>query len=63
MEIKQELWGVSPDGKDIYRYTLKNASGAYVQLGSVGAAIVSIVVPDREGKLADVVIGYPDALS
>ena len=62
MDISKELWGVSPDGKEIYRYTLKNASGAYVQLGSVGAAIVSICVPDRQGKLADVVIGYPDAL-
>ena len=62
MEITKELWGVSPDGKEIYRYTLKNASGAYVQLGSVGAAIVSVVVPDKEGKLGDVVIGYPNAL-
>ena len=62
MNITQELWGTSPEGKAIYRYTLKNASGAYVQLGSVGAAIVSIVVPDKEGRLADVVIGYPNAL-
>ena len=62
MEITKELWGTSPDGKEIYRYTLKNASGAYVQLGSLGATIVSIVVPDKEGKLDDVVIGYPNAL-
>ena len=62
MDISKELWGVSPEGKEIYRYTLKNASGAYVQLGSVGAAIVSIVVPDRNGVLGDVVIGYPNAL-
>lgn len=62
MEISKELWGTSPDGKEIYRYTLKNASGAYVQLGSVGAAIVSIVVPDKDGHLDDVVLGYPNAL-
>ena len=61
--ITKELWGVSPDGKEIFLYTLKNASGAYVKLCSVGAAIVSIVVPDRNGVLADVVIGYPDPLS
>ena len=58
MAITKELWGTAPDGKEIFLYTLKNASGAYVQLCSVGAAIVSIVVPDKEGKLADVVIGY-----
>ncbi len=61
MEIKKELWGTAPDGKEIFRYTMKNASGAYVQLGSVGAAIVSIVVPDKDGNLGDVVLGYPNA--
>ena len=61
MEITKELWGKAPDGKEIYRYTMKNASGAYVQLGSVGAAIVSIVVPDKDGNLGDVVLGYPNA--
>ena len=30
-----------------------------MQLSSVGAGIVSAVVPDKEGKLADVVLGYP----
>lgn len=40
------------------RYTLTNASGASVTLSSLGAAIVSINVPDRDGKLDDVVIGY-----
>ena len=62
MEIKKELWGQAPDGKEIFLYTLKNASGAYVKLGSLGAAIVSIVVPDKDGKLDDVVLGYPNAL-
>ena len=61
MDIQKELWGTAPDGKEIYRYTLKNASGAYVQLGSVGAAIVSVVVPDKDGRLGDVVLGYKEA--
>jgi aldose 1-epimerase len=61
MAIHKERWGTAPDGKEIFLYTLKNASGAYVQLCSVGAGIVSIVVPDKEGKLADVVLGYKKA--
>ena len=58
MEIKKETWGVLPDGQEVTLYTLTNASGASVRLSSLGAAIVSINVPDREGKLADVAIGY-----
>ncbi len=61
--ITKKIWGTSPDGKEIFLYRLQNASGAYVELSSVGAAIVSIVVPDRDGKLDDVVLGYPEALS
>ncbi len=63
MEIKKELWGKSECGKEIFRYTMTNSKGAYVQLSSIGAGIVSVVVPDREGKLADVVLGYPDPMS
>lgn len=62
MKIEQTLWG-SRDGKEIYLYTMTNAHGASVKLSSVGAGIVSILVPDKHGVLADVVIGYetPDA--
>ncbi len=63
MAINKELWGTAPDGKEIFLYTLKNASGAYVQLCSIGAGIVSIVVPDKNGKLGDVALGYKDAKS
>ena len=60
--ITKELWDKA-HGKEIFKYKMVNASGAYVVLGSVGAAIVEVHVPDREGKLADVVIGYPAAES
>jgi len=63
MELTKELWGRTPCGKEIYLYTMTNSKGAYVQLSSIGAGIVSIVVPDKDGVLADVVIGYPEAAS
>ena len=50
-------------GKDIVAYTIMNASGASVTLCNIGAAIISVNVPDRDGKLADVVLGYSDPLS
>ena len=63
MNIKKELWGKTPCGKEIFRYTLKNGKGAYVQLSNVGAGIVSVVVPDKDGVLADVVLGYDDPMN
>ena len=63
MKITKELWGASPCGKEIFLYTITNEKGAYVQLSNVGAGIVSIVVPDKDGVLADVVLGYPDPMS
>ena len=63
MQLTKELWGRSACGKEIFRYTLKNASGAYVQLSNVGAGLVAAVVPDKDGNMADVVLGYPDPMS
>ena len=54
MKITEEVWGKAR------KYTIVNASGASVVLSSIGAGIVSINVPDRDGKLADVTIGYPE---
>ena len=58
MSISRKLWGRTEDGRPIYKYTMTNSSGASVSVGSVGAAIVSVNVPDRNGRLADVVLGY-----
>lgn len=41
-------------------YTLKNASGAEVSITNYGGRIVSLLVPDREGVLRDVVLGFDD---
>ncbi len=44
--------------KPISLYTLTNATGAQVQITNFGGTITSIKVPDRRGKLGDVVLGY-----
>ena len=59
MTIKQETI-VTPRG-EIKMYTLVNACGAAVRLSSLGAGIVSLTAPDRNGKMADVVLGYTHA--
>ncbi|TGZ47647.1 Aldose 1-epimerase [Temnothorax longispinosus] len=44
----------------VRRYTLTNKHKAIVRLISWGASIQSIKVPNRDGKLADVVLGFDD---
>lgn len=39
-------------------YTLTNSKGAVVKLSSLGAGIISVVVPDKNGEMADVALGY-----
>lgn len=63
MKITRELLGTAGDGREILGYTLTNESGASVQLGNLGAAILAVNVPDRDGRLADVVLGYRRAES
>lgn len=63
MSIRRKLWSRAADGKAIYKYTITNASGASAVLCSIGAGIVGINVPDKNGKLGDVVLGYGKAES
>jgi aldose 1-epimerase len=56
--LKQDKFGVLPDGRGVALYTLSNAHGMEVAISTYGATIVSIKVPDRNGKIADVVLGF-----
>src|SRR5260221_664562 len=55
-------WGTL-DGKPVHLYQLSSPSGAEVDVTEYGARIVRILVPDRDGKLGDVVAGYDDIQS
>jgi len=46
------------DFDSIQLYTLKNSRGMTVKITNYGAIVTSILVPDRQGKLADVALGY-----
>lgn len=46
------------NGKQTTLFTLENANGMQVMLTNYGAKIVSVKVPDRQGNLADVVLGF-----
>ncbi len=55
--VKQQEWG-SADGKDVFLYTLKSNNGIVCKLTNWGATITELHVPDRDGKMEDVVLGY-----
>jgi len=46
------------DGKSVLLYTLKNKAGAAVGITNYGARVVTLVVPDKNNKPTDVVLGY-----
>lgn len=56
--MKKELFGKTKDGKEAYLYTLENKKGMKVQITDFGATVVTLYVPDKEGKAADVTLGY-----
>ncbi len=57
MSIERFNWG-QYEGQSVERYTLTNQRGHAVGLTNYGAAVTSLTVPDRQGQLADVVLGF-----
>ena len=46
------------DGKKTALYTLQNNNGMEVCISNYGGTIISVMAPDRNGKFANVVLGY-----
>ena len=53
-------FGKMPDGQSVELYTLNNSSGMTVSITNYGGRIVTLMVPDRNGKMDDVVLGFDD---
>ena len=56
--IKKESFGKTKDGQAVDLYTFSNASGMEVRAMTYGGIILSIKVPDRNGKFDDVTLGF-----
>lgn len=56
--ITSEPFGKISDGTPVTIYTLRNASGMEARIMDYGGIIVSLTAPDRDGKMADIVLGY-----
>ena len=56
--ITKSNFGKLPDGTAVEQYTLTNASGAFCKIITYGGIITELQVPDKNGKLGDVVVGF-----
>jgi aldose 1-epimerase len=58
--VTRASFGQLPDGTAVESFTLRNAHGLEVRAITYGAIITSVRVPDRAGRLGDVVLGHDD---
>ncbi|MGI4742903.1 MAG: aldose epimerase family protein [Janthinobacterium lividum] len=55
-------FGTTPAGTDVLLYTLQNAQGAQATISAYGGILTSLLMPDKNGQLGNVVLGF-DSLS
>lgn len=56
--VTQDVFGVMPQGDTVVRYTLTNANGMQVKILNYGGIVQSVLVPDKNGKMGDVALGF-----
>jgi aldose 1-epimerase len=56
--VKKESFGKMPDGKEVEQYILTNKNGMQARVITYGALLTELRVPDRSGKLGNVVLGF-----
>ncbi len=60
MSCEKTLFGKLKSGEEVFLYKITNMYGASVTLQTLGAGIHSLFVPDKNGKLDDVVLGFDE---
>ncbi|MBN2433158.1 MAG: galactose mutarotase [Acidobacteria bacterium] len=60
MNLETSDFGTAPGGQAVMLYSLTNAHGLRARIMTYGAIVVSLEVPDRDGDMADIVLGYDD---
>tara|TARA_B100002052_G_C15854579_1_gene586807 strand:- start:687 stop:1799 length:1113 start_codon:yes stop_codon:yes gene_type:complete len=60
LKVSKKSYGRTAAGEKVHEFTLQNGNGITVKLINYGATLTSLVTPDRDGNLADIVLGYDD---
>ncbi len=58
MAVTKEVFGMTKCGKQIYKYYISGSKGLKAGVINYGAVLVNLFVPDKNGEMADVVLGY-----
>lgn len=58
MSVTKKLFGKTPQGEEVFLYSIKNANGVTAEVTSYGAILVNLLVPDKKGQVEDIVLGY-----
>lgn len=53
-----DLFGLMPDGEEVYSYELSNKNGMKLRVITYGATITELKIPLKDGKIVDVVLGF-----
>jgi len=56
--ISSKSFGTTADGQKVTLFTLKNSKGASASISNYGGIVTSLVMPDRNGKFEDIVLGF-----
>ncbi len=60
MNAHKEPFGQTAEGREVFAYTLASSKGLRARITDYGATLVSLYVPDRNGHLEDIVLGFDD---
>lgn len=59
LSITKKNFGTMPDGTKVDIFTITNSQNMSVDITNFGGIVVSLLVPDKNGNIADVALGYP----
>ena len=59
MSLRRTSFGTTPEGRAVGLFTIANRNGLVLELISYGAAVKSMAVPDRNGIVGVVTLGFP----
>src|SRR5580765_8249474 len=63
LSLSSRKFGSLPDGRAVEAWTLCGAGGLLLDVITYGATVTRLLVPDRDGRLADVVLGFDNLSS
>ena len=56
--IDSKPFGKTADGKTVWLYTLTNRNGVKAEIITYGGHVVSLTVPDKNGRMGDILLGH-----